>query len=115
MKDSKYKVGDTITIKDLSKESSGSYRFGLNPDMRNMSGQSFKIKSCSFVSDSPGLGELPDDGYRYKLEGDSGNWSWASSMFKDPKPSFAQHVIEGDCSIDAFIKKNECPILDFTL
>ncbi len=114
MAKSKYKVGDTVTIKQLLKEhcSNGSYRFGLNSDMVALSGESYTIASVEHSDDAPG--KIPDDGYRYRLDG--APWSWASSMFEDSsEPSFTQCIIERDCSIDAFIKKNECPVLDFSL
>lgn len=106
MEDSKYQVGDIITIKQLSPEddSIGRYRFGLNADMIALSGKSFKIESICPGHSSPGT--VPDDGYRYDLEGS--RWSWASSMFED--------TTKGESTnIDAFISKKKCPVLDFTL
>lgn len=111
-----FKVGDIVTIKKLTRDD-GECRFGINDDMISMSGKSFTIRGIEPATASTGT--IPDDGYRYKLEGSG--WSWASSMFEDPpeKTSEAlatQCVIETkDSSIDAFIKKNERPILDFTL
>lgn len=106
MEDSKFQVGDFITIKQLSLEDDkdNMYRFGLNSEMVALSGKSFKIVDIRTNASSPG--KLPDDGYRYKLEGS--RWSWASSMFEG--------TIESEStSIDAFVNKKKCPVLDFTL
>lgn len=111
MEDSKYQIGDTVTIKRLSSEddNAGMYRFGLNDEMIASSGKSFKIEDIQRTANSPG--KLPDDGYRYKLEGS--RWSWASSMFEDTTKS---SIFEsGPTAIDAFINKKKCPVLDFTL
>lgn len=106
MEDSKYQIGDTVTIRRLSSEddNAGMYRFGLNDEMIASSGKSFRIESIQGTANSPG--KLPDDGYRYKLEGS--RWSWASSMFEDTTK-------DGSINIDAFTNKKKCPVLDFTL
>lgn len=106
MEDSKYQIGDIVTIKRLCSEEddAGMYRFGLNSEMIESSGKSFKVEDIQNTANSPG--KLPDDGYRYKLEGS--RWSWASSMFED--------TTKGESTnIDAFINKKKCPVLDFTL
>ena len=116
MAEPQYKIGDIVTIKKLTRDD-GEHRFGLNSEMMEASGRSFTIKSIELTTASPG--KIPDDGYRYKLEGSP--WSWASSMFEDPlektSEALATQCISTtkDNSIDVFIKKNECPILDFTL
>lgn len=116
MAEQKYTIGDIVTIKKLTRDD-GEYRFGLNSEMMEASGRAFTIKSIELTTASPG--KIPDDGYRYKLEGSP--WSWASSMFEDPPEKTSKALITQcvsaakDSSIDAFIKKNECPILDFTL
>lgn len=111
-KDPKYKVGDVVTIKRLTLEDdkAGMYRFGVNSDMIAASGKSFKIRDIQTTSSRPGI--LLDDGYRYKLEGDFGGWSWASSMFEDPHGSTSSSNTD---SISAFIRKRKCPELDFSL
>lgn len=119
--EAKYKVGDIVTIKQLSSEDdiSGKYRFGLNSEMVESSGESFKIKNIDIATASPG--KLPDDGYRYRLEGSS--WSWASSMFEDKDDEqtliidalSSPHSSESDNDISAFIKRKKCPKLDFNL
>ena len=110
-----FKVGDMVTIKDLTKGTGSEYRFGINSDMIEMSGQSFEIASIEEADPRTGDGCIPDDGYRYKLE--NALWSWASSMLqKASEASIIHSVIKTkDSSIDAFIKKNGCPVLDFTL
>ena len=108
MGDSKFQVGDIITIKQLrlADDEAGMYRFGLNDAMIALSGESCTIKNIEKTTSSPG--KLPDDGYRYRLEEDPGEWSWASSMFEG--------TIEGkSINIDAFVRKKRCPVLDFTL
>ena len=108
MEDSKFQVGDIITIKRLSLEDdkAGMYRFGLNNSMVALSGKSCTIKNIESTTSTPG--KLPDDGYRYRLEEDPGKWAWSSSMFED--------TTEGkSINIDAFVNKKKCPVLDFTL
>lgn len=109
----KYRVGDTITIKQLSMRDycSGDYRFGLNSEMIALAGKSYTIKSVEPTTADPG--KIPDDGYRYRLEGEE--WSWASSMFEDPHESLSCIDEISDESIDAFIRKKKCPELDFNL
>lgn len=106
MEDSKFQVGDFVTIKQLSLEDdeAGMYRFGLNAAMVALSGKSFKIEDIRTNANSPG--KLPDDGYRYSLEGN--RWAWASSMFEGTTK-------DESTNIDAFISKKKCPVLDFTL
>lgn len=112
MKVPKYQIGDVVTIKRLTSEDdkAGLYRFGLNSDMIKQSGKSFRIRDIQTTISSPG--EIPDDGYRYKLEGDPGNWSWSSAMFEDPDDSTSSSNTE---NISAFIRKKKCPELDFSL
>ena len=109
----KYKVGDTVTIKQLSMKDyrSGDYRFGLNSEMIDLAGESYTIKSIEPSGDD--ACRIPDDGYRYKLEGIG--WSWASSMFEDQDESLSCIDKISDGSIDAFIRKKKCPELDFNL
>lgn len=108
MGDSKYQIGDIVTIKRLSEEddTTGLYRFGLNSKMIASSGKSFKIENIEITTASPG--KIPDDGYRYTLEADGCRWAWASSMFED-------NAKGESANIDAFINKKKCPVLDFTL
>lgn len=112
MEDSKYQIGDVVTIKDLSKvdDKLDTYRFGLNSEMIAASGTSHKIMSIQCTGNSPG--KIPDDGYKYKLEGPLSCWSWASSMFEDPDSSTGSSNTD---SISAFIRKKKCPELDFSL
>lgn len=104
----KYIVGDIVTIKKLEE---GGYRFGTNSEMREAHGKSFRIKGFEVAVASPGI--IPDDGYKYILEGIP--WSWASSMFEDSQSKVPTCVTDcpSDKSIDAFIKRNKCPELDF--
>lgn len=116
MAESKYKIGDTVTIKNLVGVTGSDYRFGINSNMRELSGCSFKIvnidKAKPITAD-----RIPDDGYRYTLNGEASLWSWASSMFVDsPRDSITYSVVETkESSIDVFINKKKCPVLDFTL
>lgn len=105
----KYKVGDVVTIKQLS--ISSSYRFGLNSEMTALAGRSYTIKSVELATSYPG--KIPDDGYKYRLDGES--WSWASSMFEEPNESLSCIDEISDGSIDAFIRRKKCPELDFNL
>lgn len=109
----KYKVGDVVTIKQLSMRDyrSGDYRFGLNSEMTDLAGESYTIKSVELAGADPG--KIPDDGYRYRLNGT--DWYWASSMFEDPNESLSCIDEISDESIDAFIRKKKCPELDFNL
>jgi len=109
----KYRAGDIVTIKQLSKNDccSGNYRFGLNSEMVALGGKSYTIRSVELSTAD--AGKIPDDGYRYKLAGEM--WSWASSMFEDPDESLSCIDEISDGSIDAFIRKKKCPELDFNL
>lgn len=106
--ESKYKVGNTVKIKQFLV--SGDYRNGVNNDMRKQVGKTFKIESVYPASNS--ACEIPDDGFNYKLEGIG--WVWTSAMFEDPSEviSLEDSI---DNSLDAFITKKTCPELDFTL
>lgn len=73
-----YKVGDTVKIKQLSAKSEA-YRHGINDEMIDQSGKTFKIVSVEPSMAPKGL--LPDDGFKYKLE--DSIWAWASSMFEE--------------------------------
>ena len=112
MEDSKFQVGDIITIKQLRLEDdkAGLYRFGLNSNMVALSGKSCSIKSIESNTSSPG--KLPDDGYRYRLEEDPGKWAWASSMFES---TIEDESTKDESNIDAFVHKKRYPVLDFTL
>lgn len=117
---SKYKVGDIVTIKERVGNSSD-YRFSFTNTMAEKEGQKFRITR---VTESP-IGDriVPDDGYKYELEGNC--FSWASSMFEESSDMALQlGIIEalssyptskGSESIDAFIKRKKCPKLDFSL
>ena len=109
--ESKYKVGDTVKIKQLSVE--GGYRHGVNSEMIELSGKTFKISSIELSMSR--AGEIPDDGYKYILEGSP--WSWASSMFEDSSEALSLEISidNSDNSLDAFIAKKKRPKLDFTL
>jgi hypothetical protein len=107
--ESKYKVGDTVKIKQLSVD--GDYRHGINSEMIEQAGKTFKIISVS-LSDSPAC-KIPDDGFTYRLDGIS--WAWASSMFEDSSEALLLEEPSIDNSLDAFIAKKTCPKLDFTL
>lgn len=111
---SKYKVGDTVTIKKLSAENSSSYRFWVNSNMAELAGKSFRILIVTPAA--PCEGKIPDDGYLYKLD-DKDRWSWASSMFEDSEESTLSCVTASpdDSSINAFIREKKCPELDFSL
>lgn len=111
MGDSKYKVGDTVTIKDLGEEDG--YHFGTNSEMRALRGKSFKIQRIEWAG--LGLGAIPDDGYKYTLEGN--RWNWASSMFEDSSTSLPSCISRSpnDTNIEAFVKRKKCPKLDFHL
>lgn len=102
----KYKIGDIVTIKKKREGKSGDYRYCFTDTMlRDYGGESYKIKSI-FSADAHTEAQIPDDGYRYYLEGAC--FSWASSMFED--------TTKGESTnIDAFISKKKCPVLDFTL
>lgn len=76
--ESLYKVGDTVRIKQLSIKSEN-YRHGVNYEMVDQSGKTFKIVSVEPSMASEGI--IPDDGFKYKLEGSI--WAWASSMFEE--------------------------------
>lgn len=115
MEGSKYQIGDTVTIKRLSSEDDkiGMYRFGLSGEMIALSGKSFKIEDICSSSYSR-AGKVPDDGYRYELEGEAHRWSWASSMFEESSEALSLDL-STDNSLDAFIKRNKRPELDFNL
>lgn len=112
----KYKVGDIVTVKKVRERNPGDYRFSFIDEMvESYGGKSLKIVSVNneeivdtrFIS-----GIVPDDGYKYKLEGNT--WNWASSMFKDSSEALSLET-SIDNSLDAFIAKKKCPELDFTL
>lgn len=122
--EAKYQVGDIVTIKRLSSgdDTRGRYRFGLNHEIIALSGKSFKIESIHPSSySSPGT--VPDDGYRYDLEGEANRWSWASSMFEDEDDEqtlivdalSSSHSSRSDNDISAFIRTKKRPKLDFNL
>ena len=109
--ESKYKVGDKVTIKNLHGAGGSDYRFGLNSDMCDMSGKTYTIREVKVASTH--AGKIPDDGYRYELE-EISRWAWASSMFEDSSEALSLEA-SIDNSLDAFIAKKKCPKLDFTL
>lgn len=113
MAEQKYTIGDIVTIKKLTRDDKGLYRFGLNDDMISLSGESLEVIGVEEATASSG--KIPDDGWKYRLRGSP--WSWASSMFEDTSEASIVHgVIETkDSSIDAFINEKKCPVLDFTL
>lgn len=108
----KYKIGDTVTIKEVRERNSGDYRFSF-PDrmVEEYGGKSLRIVRVE-AKDYASPKDVPDDGYKYKLEGN--NWSWASSMFEDSSEDLSLET-SIDNNLDAFIAKKRCPRLDFTL
>lgn len=110
----KYKVGDIVTIKNVRQGTEYDYRFGFLDEMlEEGGGKSYKIRSIE--ESTAEARSIPDDGYLYKLDGIF--CSWASSMFEDSSDNMSSFVTEcsNDNSIDAFIKRNKRPELDFNL
>lgn len=117
----KYKVGDVVTIKKREGASTN-YSFYFVDAMAALSGKQFKVIRISkdmFLS----TGKFPDDGFRYHLN-DPGHYNWASSMFEDSVDHHIKDSIvhtslstsedkSGD--ISPFIKRKNCPKLDFNL
>lgn len=116
---SKYKVGDVVTIKERVGNSSD-YKFSFVDSMAAKKGQRLRITK---VTESPLCdGKIPDDGYKYELEGNIFNW--ASSMFEESSDMALDLAIEAlsshstsksNESIDVFIRRKKCPKLDFSL
>lgn len=119
MAESKYKVGDIVTVKKRVGHSSD-YKFSFTDSMASMEGRQLRIIR---VTESPfGGSKIPDDGYKYEMEGNC--FSWASSMFEESSYMALDLAIEAlstyptskrSESIDAFIKRKKCPKLDFSL
>ena len=114
----KYKVGNIVTVKKTRKENPSAYRFTFPDHMvEEYGGESFRIVAIEMVdSVRAGKKKIPDDGYKYTLEGNP--WSWASSMFEDQSeliPFKHSQVCTEDSNIAAFIKRKKCPELDFSL
>lgn len=100
--ESLYKVGDTVTIKQISPEDWVDYRFGFNDEMAECLGKTFEIESV-YQSGTPSR-EIPDDGYYYKLKGL--RWAWASSMFEDrSKKSVKSKTKKSKIKISFYKKK----------
>ena len=74
-----YKVGDKVKI-ITRKTCSGDYRFGFVDDMSNRAGEIVTIKSVEPTTTSLHI-IIEDDGYKYKIVEDRGQYCWASSMF----------------------------------
>lgn len=116
---SKYKVGDIVTIKERVGNSSD-YKFSFVDSMAAKKGQRLRVTKVteSSLCDR----KIPDDGYRYELEGNC--FTWASSMFEESSDMALDLAIEaltpyptskGSESIDVFIRRKKCPKLDFSL
>lgn len=112
----KYKVGDIVTVKKTRKENRSAYRFTFPDHMvEEYGGKSFRIVAIE-MDNSARAGKIPDDGYKYTLEGNP--WNWASSMFEDQSelmPFSHSQVCTEDSNIAAFVKRKKCPELDFSL
>ena len=107
----KYKVGDIVTVKKVRERDSGDYRFSFPDHMvETYGGKSFRIESVEEekLHDPRGV---PDDGHKYRLEGNG--WAWASSMFEESSEALSLDLSTD--SLDAFIKRNKRPELDFNL
>lgn len=109
--ESKYKVGDIVTVKKNREGRSSDYLFSFTDEMvKKHGGKSYRIKEVTHWEDTPSGRVMLSDGYLYKLEGADFNWS--SSMFEDPNDSTSSSNTD---SISAFIRKKKCPELDFSL
>lgn len=114
--EAKYKIGDVVTIKERVGEAND-YKFGFVKEMAEVSGQKFTITGR--VRSSAYDCKIPDDGFEYFLDGI--RYSWASSMFEDITECMDSCVdlsateCSKDGGIDAFIRRKECPTLDFSL
>lgn len=114
----KYKVGDTVTIKKRDGKSF-EYSFTFVDEMAKLAGKQFKVIRIHGSDLSPNK-IIPDDGFRYILD-DPKQFNWASSMFEDrPIKDSTMHTSlstsedkSGD--ISPFIKRKNCPKLDFNL
>lgn len=92
-----YKVGDKVRIVKRIGNGSG-YRFSFVDNMAKLEGNIYKI--ISITEGNQHCPKIPDDGFCYNLE-DSGDFSWASSMFE---------LVEETSPIS----KEEPKVLDFT-
>lgn len=107
----KYKIGDIVTVKKRREGDYDNYRFSFPDRMVEIyGGKSLRIVNIEVSTHSPR--SIPDDGYKYTLEGNP--WSWASSMFEDSSELLSLET-SIDNNLDAFIAKKKCPKLDFTL
>ena len=109
MAESKYKIGDTVTIKKRVAPG-GNYKFFFTDEMAEMAGKKFVIVGA--ISTDKTACIIPDDGFEYTLYGEARRFSWASSMFEESNGSINADF---DVNIDAFIRKRKCPELDFSL
>lgn len=119
--ESKYKVGDTVTIKKREGHEAD-YNFSFVDGMAKLAGQRFKVIKVSEVATKLKR-KIPDDGFKYTLD-DPSQFNWASSMFEDS----VVHPIKGSTTntslsvledksgdISPFIKRKSYPKLDFSL
>lgn len=112
MMEPKYKVGDIVTVKKVRERDSGDYRFSFPDHMvETYGGKSLRIESVE-EEEFQSSKSVPDDGYKYRLEGTG--WAWASSMFEESSEALSLDL-STDNSLDAFIKRNKRPELDFNL
>ena len=114
--EAKHKIGDVVTIKKRV-GNVNDYKFGFVKEMAEVSGQKFTITGR--VESLASSCKIPDDGFEYFLDGIG--YSWASSMFEDTSECLDSCVdlsvpeCSKDDGIDAFIRRKECPTLDFSL
>lgn len=74
-----YKVGDKVEVIVRQSEASA-YRFNFADEMLKYVGQIVTIANVGIPSCRSDV--VPDDGYRYKIFEDGGEYYWASSMFR---------------------------------
>lgn len=98
--ESTFKVGDRVRIKRRAGKASD-YRFSFLDEMACLEEQIFTIKEIWEYKGSPA--NIKDDGYKYKLLGDSYGFSWASSMLE--KVSDSTLVCTSESIIDFTHKK----------
>lgn len=74
-----YKIGDKVEV--IAREAEApAYRFNFADEMLRYTGQIVTIANVGIPSCGPNT--IPDDGYRYKIFEDGGEYFWASSMFR---------------------------------